>query len=64
MIGMLSDCVPICAYRRKSWLIIGWIVYVGLGFFLWVVSTPDIETITWAMFLMTCAYMMSDVGTF
>ncbi|RHZ28646.1 hypothetical protein DYB37_012150 [Aphanomyces astaci] len=24
--GMLSDCVPICGYRRKSWILIGWTV--------------------------------------
>ncbi|RHY92181.1 hypothetical protein DYB37_011394 [Aphanomyces astaci] len=23
-VGMLSDCVPICGYRRKSWMIVGW----------------------------------------
>ncbi|RLO12375.1 hypothetical protein DYB28_012179, partial [Aphanomyces astaci] len=24
--GLLSDCVPICGYRRKSWILIGWTV--------------------------------------
>ncbi|OQS03129.1 Folate-Biopterin Transporter (FBT) Family [Thraustotheca clavata] len=24
--GMLSDCVPIFGYRRKSWMIIGWVI--------------------------------------
>ncbi|EQC42313.1 hypothetical protein SDRG_00052 [Saprolegnia diclina VS20] len=23
--GLLTDCVPICGYRRKSWIIIGWL---------------------------------------
>ncbi|KAF0682312.1 Aste57867_25539 [Aphanomyces stellatus] len=29
--GMLSDCIPIGGYRRKSWMLIGWaIAFVGL----------------------------------
>ncbi|KAF0774826.1 hypothetical protein AaE_001472 [Aphanomyces astaci] len=24
--GLLSDCVPICGYRRKSWILIGWTI--------------------------------------
>ncbi|KAF0696073.1 Aste57867_13154 [Aphanomyces stellatus] len=24
--GMLSDCFPICGYRRKSWILIGWTI--------------------------------------
>ncbi|KAF0685399.1 hypothetical protein As57867_022634, partial [Aphanomyces stellatus] len=24
--GMLSDCIPIFGYRRKSWILIGWLV--------------------------------------
>ncbi|ETW06030.1 hypothetical protein H310_03639 [Aphanomyces invadans] len=24
--GMMSDCVPICGYRRKSWMLIGWAI--------------------------------------
>ncbi|EQC27687.1 hypothetical protein SDRG_14525 [Saprolegnia diclina VS20] len=24
--GMLSDCVPIMGYRRKSWMLIGWTI--------------------------------------
>ncbi|KAF0719710.1 Aste57867_832 [Aphanomyces stellatus] len=25
-VGVLSDCVPICGYRRKSWMMIGWLL--------------------------------------
>ncbi|OQR92298.1 Folate-Biopterin Transporter (FBT) Family [Achlya hypogyna] len=28
-IGMLSDCVPIMGYRRKSWMMIGWTCCLG-----------------------------------
>ncbi|KDO25645.1 hypothetical protein SPRG_08944 [Saprolegnia parasitica CBS 223.65] len=32
-LGMLSDCVPIFGYRRKSWMLLGWtIAIVSLGF--------------------------------
>ncbi|KAF0690994.1 hypothetical protein As57867_017639, partial [Aphanomyces stellatus] len=30
--GMLSDCIPIFGYRRKSWMLIGWtITMICLG---------------------------------
>ncbi|OQR83229.1 transmembrane protein [Achlya hypogyna] len=25
-LGMLSDCVPVCGYRRKPWMLLGWTV--------------------------------------
>ncbi|KDO30291.1 hypothetical protein SPRG_19837 [Saprolegnia parasitica CBS 223.65] len=28
-VGMLSDCVPICGYRRKSWMMVGWTLCLG-----------------------------------
>ncbi|CAK4136230.1 unnamed protein product [Aphanomyces euteiches] len=27
--GMLTDCIPIFGYRRKPWMLIGWIVAMG-----------------------------------
>ncbi|KAG7385845.1 hypothetical protein PHYPSEUDO_000996 [Phytophthora pseudosyringae] len=28
--GILSDCVPICGYRRKSWMLVGWVICLSM----------------------------------
>ncbi|CAI5737760.1 unnamed protein product [Hyaloperonospora brassicae] len=28
--GILSDCVPLCGYRRKSWMLVGWSICVAM----------------------------------
>uniref|UniRef100_A0AAV1UVB5 Uncharacterized protein n=1 Tax=Peronospora matthiolae TaxID=2874970 RepID=A0AAV1UVB5_9STRA len=28
--GILSDCVPLCGYRRKSWILVGWSICVAM----------------------------------
>ncbi|UIZ28673.1 hypothetical protein KXD40_009250 [Peronospora effusa] len=28
--GILSDCVPICGYRRKSWMLLDWIICLSM----------------------------------
>ncbi|KDO33405.1 hypothetical protein SPRG_02212 [Saprolegnia parasitica CBS 223.65] len=39
--GMLSDCVPIFGYRRKSWMIIGWTITMVCLAIMSVVSLGD-----------------------
>jgi len=61
--GMISDGAPIFGYRRKSWLIIGWLLFVGISFFLASLGQPDLTYTAVFMFLMTCSYLLSDVCT-
>ncbi len=59
--GLLSDGNPLNGYRRKSWLAIGWILFIVFNFILASIGTPDIATTTALMFLMTCSYLLGDV---
>ena len=61
--GMVSDVNPILGYRRKSWLLIAWLLYTFINFFLAVRSRPSIVTTTLMMFLMVCAALLADVCT-
>jgi BT1 family len=61
LFGMLSDGVPIINYRRKSWLLFGWLVYIGINFYLWLTNAPSFLLMTSMMFFMTVAYLLSDV---
>jgi len=61
--GMISDGIPILGYRRKSWLAIGWIIYAVGNYYLAYLEEPGITTTTVMMFVMTCAYLLSDVCT-
>ena len=58
---MITDGNPILSYRRKSWLIIGWITFIAIQFFLAYLSNPSFSVITISMTLSTCAYLMADV---
>ena len=59
--GMISDGFPILGYRRKSWLGIGWIIFVLICSYLSLMGEPGIYMTTIMMFILTCAYLLSDV---
>lgn len=61
LFGFVTDGISIFGYRRKSWMLLGWILYC---FFLSIISfveRPGITIITTIMFLSTCAYIQADV---
>lgn len=61
--GMISDGIPVLGYRRKPWLTIGWIIYACGNYYLAYLKEPDVTMTTAMMFVMTCAYLLSDVCT-
>jgi MFS family permease len=61
LFGVLSDGVPILGYRRKSWMIIAWLLYVCAAFYLAATGGPDFITTAVLMFLLTCSYLLADV---
>lgn len=61
--GMISDGNPIYGYRRKSWLLLGWLAFAGFSFFLASLGTPDLTYTAIFMFLMTVSYLQADVCT-
>lgn len=63
LFGVLSDTTPILKYRRKSWLLLGWITYILLGVYMSFQEQPSILTTTLIFFLSTCCYLLSDVCT-
>ena len=62
LFGMVTDGNPIFGYRRKSWLTIGWGVYIFISFVMCFFSKPSFTGVTLSMFLMTCAYLQADVS--
>lgn len=61
--GMISDGVPICGYRRKSWIYVGWGLYVAISFYMYTKSMPGLTLITTTMFFMTCGYLFAEVSS-
>lgn len=61
--GLISDMNPIYGYRRKSWLLLGWLAFSGFSFFLASLGEPDLTYTAVFMFLMTVSYLQSDVCT-
>lgn len=61
--GLLTDLVPIYGYRRKSWLIIGWISFIALALGLSTFSTPSLSVVTAFMFFMSVSYTLSCLCT-
>ena len=60
--GMITDGNPMFnGYRRKSWLFIGWSLYVLFLFILFLLETPSFGYVLAFMFLSTCAYLQADV---
>jgi len=61
LFGVLSDTTPIFKYRRKSWLLIGWLFYIAFGIFMSYQEQPSILITTLIFFLSTCMYLLADV---
>jgi MFS family permease len=61
LFGALSDCVPIRQSRRNSWFFIGWTGFVLSSLWLSLLSNPSLVQVSFWMFVMTCAYLLSDV---
>ena len=61
LFGILSDTTPLLGYRRKSWLLIGWLAYIALGVYMSRQAQPGVAETTLVFFLATCSYLLSDV---
>ena len=61
ILGSFSDGIPILKYRRKSWLLIGWFIYIISALALGSFGKPSFIVTTSFSFVMTCAYILSDV---
>lgn len=61
LLGMISDGNPILGYRRKSWIFIGWFIYITIAFIMSFYATPSFSAIATSMLFMTCAYLLADV---
>jgi MFS family permease len=59
--GMISDQNPIFSYRRKSWMLIGWTIFVIIAFAMSLVEEPSFAGVVVSMLFMTCAYLLADV---
>jgi MFS family permease len=59
--GIITDCAPVNGYRRKNWLALGWLLFVGISFYMSTVDYPGFDLLTVSTFFMTCAYLLSDV---
>ena len=63
LFGIISDTSPIFGYRRKSWVIIGWVFYIVFCLYMSYQDEPSILLTTFVFFLSTCCYLLSDVCT-
>ena len=61
--GLLTDSFPIMGYRRKSYFLIGWGLYVGCNILLAILRTPSISQLAALIFLQTWAFVQADVCT-
>lgn len=61
LFGLVTDCVPIFGFRRKSWMWIGWVNFVIINLILSTFDSPGLMVTAALMFLMTCFYLHSDV---
>ena len=59
--GLLIDGVSILEYRRKSWLIVGWVSYVCVALWLWDLATPSFTYCVALCFLLVASYLLADV---
>ena len=61
--GILTDSFPIFGYRRKSYFLIGWGLYVICNILLAIIRTPNIAQLATFIFLQTLAFVQADVCT-
>lgn len=61
LFGILTDSVSILGFRRKSWMLIGWISYCFFNLFVTFFEKPGMAFITTVLFLSTASYLQADV---
>jgi hypothetical protein len=61
--GFLSDSLPIGGMRRKPYMIIGWLIFIGCNVGLLLIGTPDIRMLGLAVFCMTMGFILADMCT-
>jgi len=61
--GILTDSFPIFGYRRKSYFLLGWGLYVACNILLAIIRTPNIAQLAALIFLQTLAFVQADVCT-
>lgn len=61
LFGLLSDEITIYNYRRKSWLLIGWIFFVSVCLSVSAITRPSYLLITVMVVLIICAWRISNV---
>lgn len=59
--GIITDTVSIFGWRRKSWMLIGWISYCLLNIMVTFFEKPGLVFITVVLFFSTSAYLQADV---
>ena len=59
--GMLSDGIPILGYRRKPWLLIGWITFSMINIYLASLGEPGVNETIFGVMLFTCSMALADV---
>lgn len=62
IMGLILDKYPIFGYKRKSWMLIGWIILILTCFQLTISSRPSFRNVAVSMFIMTCAYILVYVA--
>lgn len=63
LFGILTDKVPILQYRRKSWLLIAWFIYLATSLRIALLPDPSYKSIAVAIFIMTSSYILAYVCT-
>lgn len=61
--GLLSDSMPVLGYKRKPYLIIGWLGFTITNCVLAAMKTPSIDASILGNFIMTCFIILADVAT-
>jgi MFS-type transporter involved in bile tolerance (Atg22 family) len=61
--GFITDSLPIYGYRRKSYFMIGWGLYVLCNCLLATVNEPSLPILACGIFLMTSSFVQADVCT-
>jgi MFS family permease len=59
--GMLIDGISIMSYRRKPWLLIGWIVFILVNLCLAYLKTPNIPTTILLVFFSFLFLFLSEI---
>lgn len=61
--GLLIDAIPILGFRRKPWLLIGWIAYIAILLRLYFTQQPSILNTIFSLFIASLAFQLCDVAT-